>query len=312
MTATCARGQPLVDVFREAAGRMGSRSSAWWLVEAITGAARTDAVSDPARIVPPGECRRIAEAIARVGSGEPLQYVLGSWGFRRLDLICDRRALIPRPETETLVEVALRELSALGASAGEVPARGATVVADLGTGTGAVALSLSAESASLLAGLDVQVLATDLDSGALALARENLACLARGDPAAAARVALLEGSWYGAVPSLYEGSLSLIVSNPPYVSEMEWSELDPEVRNFEPLAALVAGPEGTEAIEEIVTGASRFLRTGGRLAVEIAPHQARTVAATAVAAGLVDVRIEKDLCGRDRVLVAGLAGVRRD
>jgi len=221
-------------------------------------------------------------------AGEPLQYVLGRWGFRQLDLMVDRRALIPRPETEQLVEVALAELRALGSSA-------TAVVADLGTGSGAIALSLAKE------GKVAAVWATDVSSDAIAVARANLAGLGGS---VAPRVRLVAGSWWSALPSALKGRLDLVVSNPPYVSTAEMSSLPEVVAGWEPHLALEAGPAGLDALGEIVRGAPEWLARPGTLVVELAPHQASSVAALAREVGYSEVEVHPDLAGRDRALVA--------
>ena len=228
--------------------------------------------------------------VDRRTAGEPLQYVLGRWGFRQLDLLVDRRALIPRPETEQVVEVALKELGALGAGPG-------AVVADLGTGSGAIALSLARE------GKVGAVWATDVSPDAIAVARANLAGLGGRF---ATRVRLEVGSWWSALPPDLKGRLDLVVSNPPYVSSAEMSSLPPVVADWEPRLALEAGPLGLDALEAIVRGAPEWLARPGSLVVELAPHQAESVAALARAVGFSEVAVRPDLAGRDRALVARL------
>jgi release factor glutamine methyltransferase len=227
------------------------------------------------------------QLVARRAAGEPLQYVLGRWGFRELDLFVDRRVLIPRPETEQVVEVALGELREL---------RGDDlVIVDLGTGSGAIALSLAAE------GEKGAVWATDHSADALAVARANLAGMAGR---AATRVRLAEGSWWNALPEDLRGRVSLAVSNPPYVSSEEMAGLPQVVADWEPHDALEAGPTGLEAIEAIVAGSCGWLARPASLVMEIAPHQAPAVTALARSAGFTSVRVEADLAGRERALVA--------
>jgi release factor glutamine methyltransferase len=224
-------------------------------------------------------------------SGEPLQYVLGSWGFRTLDLMVDRRVLIPRPETEVVVGLALDELDRLRQAE---PGR-RVLAADLGTGSGAIALSLAAERER------VEIWATDRSADALEVASANLAGLGmRGRS-----VQLRQGSWFEALPSELAGELDLIVSNPPYVAEAD--ELPPEVAGWEPAQALVSGPTGLEALELLVSGAVDWLCRPGALVVELAPHQAPAVEALARRHGFVDVAIEADLAGRPRALRARLS-----
>ena len=236
--------------------------------------------------------------VERRAAGEPLQYVIGRWPFRGLELLVDRRVLIPRPETEVVAEVALTEAVRAGARRGRPDPWGQAAttyaVADLGTGSGALALALAAELP------DAEVWATDRSPEALAVAGANLAAVGL----AATRVRLAEGVWYEALPGALRGRLRVIVSNPPYVAESEHGTLPVEVRDHEPYAALVAGPAGTEAIDVLVGAGLGWLEPGGALVMEIAPHQAVTGAERATRAGFVDVEVRADLAGRDRVLVA--------
>jgi release factor glutamine methyltransferase len=233
--------------------------------------------------------------VTRRVAGEPLQYVLGEWSFRGLDLMVDRRVLIPRPETELVVEVALGEAARLGLRRGR-PHRAqehpTAVVADLGTGSGAIALALEAE----LPG--ARVWATDVDADALAVAQGNVA------GAGATRVRLAEGSWFDALPAELRGTLVLVVANPPYVSEPELDELPAVVRDHEPRHALVSGPTGMESIEALLDGARDWLAPGGALIVELAPQRAEAARAAAAARAYVDVAVHDDLTGHPRVLVA--------
>jgi len=227
----------------------------------------------------------VEQMVTRRLAGEPLQYVVGRWGFRRLDLLVDRRVLIPRPETESVVEVALEALESF-------PSR--PTVVDLGTGSGAIALSLAAETS------DAKVWATDRSSDAMAVARANLAGLGRS----ATRVRLVEGSWFDALPPLLRGTVQLVVANPPYVSEGEMLDLPPEVAHWEPRQALVSGPTGLEDVEAIVTAAPVWLARPGAIVVELAPRQAEAAVVLAVRAGFTEVEIRPDLAGRPRALYA--------
>jgi release factor glutamine methyltransferase len=221
--------------------------------------------------------------VARCRAGEPLAYVLGRWGFRRLDLAVDRRVLIPRPETEIVAGVAI-EL-ALGL---ERP----ITVADLGTGSGAIGLALADE----LSLTGVTVWLTDSDADALDVARANLAGIGR----VAAHVHIASGSWFAALPA---GTvLDLAASNPPYVADGS-AELDPSVRDWEPNGALFAGPDGLDAIRAIVGDAPAWIRAGGWLVLEIGTEQGAQVAELLAAGGFGDVAIRPDLTGRDRVAV---------
>ena len=247
-----------------------------------------DAAELAARLDEPVTQRAVAHfdaMVARRAAGEPLQYVVGAWGFRSLDLFVDRRVLIPRPETEIVVEVAVREARWL--ESGTAP----IVAVDLGTGSGAIALSLATE-------LGAEVWATDASPDALAVARANVA------GAGATRVRLVEGDWFDALPPPLAGLVDLVVSNPPYVAADE--ELPPVVRDWEPIEALVAGPTGVEDLTTIITAAPRWLRRPGALVCEIAPHQVEAVLALAREAGFDEAEVRPDLNGRARALVARL------
>jgi release factor glutamine methyltransferase len=166
------------------------------------------------------------------------------------------------------------------------------VIADLGTGSGAIAIALAGELP------DALVWATDVSTDALEVARANVAGCGQ------TRVRLSEGSWFEALPDALRGELSLVVSNPPYIAEHEIASLPAEVVGHEPRAALVSGPTGLEAIEELVTAAPPWLARDAAIVVEIAPHQAGAARAMARTAGFSDIVVREDLTGRPRVLVA--------
>lgn len=224
--------------------------------------------------------------VARRAAGEPLQYVLGRWGFRRLDLAVDARVLIPRPETEQLVEVALAHVDRLAAD------RRPVCVVDLGTGSGAIGLSIADERVS------AEVWLTDRSAAALAVASANVAGLGR----AGARVRVVEGDWFDALDDSMRGAVDVIVSNPPYVPADE--ELPTVVADWEPADALFAGSDGLDDLRQIVAGAAEWLAPGGALAVELGPQQAPVVARLMTADGFVDVAVVDDLSGRARIVHA--------
>jgi release factor glutamine methyltransferase len=229
--------------------------------------------------------RRFTAMVSRRLAGEPLQYVLGHWSFRGLDLLVDRRVLIPRPETEWVVEAALGTIA---------PDRSDLVVVDLGVGSGAIALALARELWPRAA----RVVATDASPAALDVARANLAGLGRPGT----RVELHQGSWFEALPDDLRGAVDLLVSNPPYVSPAD--PLPAEVADWEPAAALVPGPTGLEAVETILAGAPTWLAPAAAVVVEIGETQGSAAAAAAAAAGLTRVEIGRDPAGRDRWVVA--------
>jgi release factor glutamine methyltransferase len=283
--------------------QLGSANEARWIVEHVEqylGLSPTDGVGHQA-------ARHLAD---RRSAGEPLQYVLGRWPFRCLDLAVDARVLIPRPETEQVVEVALAELHrARGGSETADALVPPPVCVDLGTGSGAIGLSLAVEGSRWYP--DLQVWATDRSDGALEVAAANLADLSsRADLAdLAIRVHLVQGTWFEALPTDLVGRVDLLVSNPPYVSEAEYPLLDPVVRQWEPAAALVAargadGVAGMSDIEAVLSGATRWLGPSGAVVVEMAPHQAGAAADAARRAGFAQVSVQRDLAGRLRMLVA--------
>ncbi len=275
---------------RQARARLGDEQEARWLVQQAAGRTGAPWLADLDDRAPDRCLAYVEQMVGRRAAGEPLQYVLGRWGFRRLDLSIDRRVLIPRPETEQVVEHALAELTRLRLATGRSPC-----VVDLGTGSGAIALSVAVEVAG------AEVWATDASEGALAVARANVAGTGG---MAATRIRLAAGSWYDALPPELAGRIDLVVSNPPYLAEAELGDLDPAVAEWEPTAALIAGPTGLEAIEAVVDGALRWLGRPGAVVVELAPAQADAAVALALTAGFDRAAVRPDLTGRPRALVA--------
>lgn len=255
-----------------------------WIVEQACGRAAPEQMSTLDEPVTEREVGAVHRMVERRVSGEPLQYVLGRWGFRTLDLLVDARVLIPRPETEDVAGLAIDEVRRL-----ERPA----VVADLGTGSGAIALSVAAECWP-----DVEVWATDASADALAVASANLAGLGRR----AAVVRLVEGDWFAALGPGLRGRVDVVISNPPYVPAS--AELPAAVRDWEPTDALVPGPSGLEAIERIVGEAPEWLGAGALLVVEIGEEQGPASQRLAAAAGLTQIEVHLDLAGRPRALTA--------
>lgn len=225
--------------------------------------------------IPPDRRREIDRAVLRRARGEPLAYVTGLAGFRTLLLQSDSRALIPRPETEGIVDRAL------------AVARGGVAV-DIGTGTGCLALALRAE------GRYQRVVAVDLARGALSLADQNRRRLGL-------EVDLLLGDLTAPLAS---GSADLVVSNPPYVSDAEYAELPAEVRDFEPRLALASGVDGLDASRRLLQDGLRVLRPGGWIILELASTRGETLALLASELGWRDLRVDEDLFGRPRYLIA--------
>ena len=223
----------------------------------------------------PATRERFAQSVARRQRGEPVAYIVGRREFWSLELEVDPRVLVPRPETELLVEFAL----------GVLPTDQHAKVLDLGTGSGAVALAIAHERP------DTRVIATDASPHAITLACRNAERLELGN------VSFQVGDWYDPVGAMH---FDLIVSNPPYIAADDPALASPDLA-AEPRAALVPGPGGLEAIERIAARACEHLRPGAWLAVEHGATQARAVAALFSAAGLSTIRSLKDLAGRERV-----------
>jgi release factor glutamine methyltransferase len=275
-------------------------AEARWIVAEVSGYAPTElATHERDETAPQIATARVRQLVARRTEGEPLQYVLGAWSFRGIDLMVDRRVLIPRPETEVTAQIAIEEAARLGARRGRRdPWSGSATtfaIADLGTGSGAIALALASELP------DAEVWAVDASEDALAVARANLSAIASS---AAVRVRIAHGDWFDAIPRELRGALRVVVTNPPYVAQHEVEDLPPEVAQHEPMRALVGGDTGLEQITRIVADAPDWLEPDGTLVCEIAPHQAEATTALARDAGFADVAVRRDLTGRDRVLVA--------
>jgi release factor glutamine methyltransferase len=245
--------------------------------------------ADPAQAVLHGDlpvehasATRFQKAVERRAAGEPLAHVTGWIGFRQLSLRSDHRALIPRPETEGLVELLLQRVSS-------------GVLADLGTGSGCIALSLAHE------GSFTQVVAVDQSASALELARSNRRLLGAGE------VSLIQGD-LGA--PLRDEAFDALISNPPYLTEQEYWLLEGSVRDWEPSLALVSGADGLEVTTRLLTEGGRPLRPGGWLAVEVDCSRAQLAAERAGALGWQEVSIHMDLFGRERYLLARRSDTR--
>lgn len=230
--------------------------------------------ADEARAEDAAKCE---EHIRRLCAGEPLAYVLGHAPFLGRSFLCDRRALIPRPETEELVERVLddRELWGRG---------GPVFAADIGTGTGCIAITLALERPV------AHVIGVDISPDALALARENAGRLGAG----------VEWRLGDALAVIADHSLDLVVSNPPYISTAECSTLEKHVREYEPHLALDGGEDGLSIIRRLVKGAVRALKPQGRLYMEISGTQGESVRECLAAAGFDSVGIHRDLFGLTR------------
>jgi release factor glutamine methyltransferase len=259
----------------ERAGCPSPRVDAECLLAHALGRTRTQLYLGLDEPLPPGaEQRFFGSLVARRAAREPLAYVLGEWGFRRLLLQIDRRVLVPRPETEMVVERCLELLVGI-----EQPE-----VLDVGVGSGAIALAIADEHPG------ARVTGFDSSKGALEVAQANLASSGLDG-----RVRLIEHDLRG---DFGESRFDLVVSNPPYVEPDEIESLAPEVRDWEPRGALV----GAGATEAVARGARRALKTGGWLVLEVADGKARDVAAALADLGYESVSIDPDLAGRERVV----------
>ncbi len=252
------------------AGVPSPRVDAEWLLAHALGVSRTELYANGDE-APADRAHVFHELVARRAAREPLAYVLGEWGFRRLTLSVDPRVLIPRPETEVLVERCLELIADLSEPQ----------VLDVGVGSGAIALSIADEHPG------ARVVATDSSSAALAVAAENAA-------RTGLRVELVEGELFAGLG----GPFDLVVSNPPYVAPEDVTALPPEVGEHEPRAALIESG-ATEAIADQALGR---LAPGGSLAFEVADGKAGEVAALLRRLGYREVTIGKDLAGRERVV----------
>jgi release factor glutamine methyltransferase len=262
-----------------AAGSESARLDAELLLSAATGWDRAQMAAEPELRLPVGASRQFAEMVRRRVRREPVAYILGRKGFRRIELLVDRRVLIPRPETELLVEVALE----LAPSA----------VLDVGTGSGAIALAVADELP------EARVTAIDRSFDAVRVAEANaerLGLAGRVDVVLRG-AGSLEGAQADGPP------FELLLANLPYVSETEWDGLAPEIREYEPREALVAGPNGLEAIEVLAEELSSLAPRPAVVALEVGDGQAAEVSALLEAAGYADVEIRADLAGIDRVVM---------
>lgn len=263
-----------------AAGVESPRLDAELLLAEATGLDRAALAASPERGVEAAAARAFGAMVRRRVSREPVAYILGRKGFRHIELRCDRRALVPRPETELLVEVALE--------------RRPRTVLDVGTGTGAIALAVAGELP------EAAVVAIDTSPGALALARENAEALALAD-----RVAFELGS----LPA--PRAFDLVLANLPYVADRDWPDLAPEITRHEPREALLGGEDGLDPIRGLLAALAPGSGPGAAglraaaVALEVGDGQAEEVAALVAAAGFHPVAIRRDLAGIERVVVGG-------
>jgi release factor glutamine methyltransferase len=256
-----------------------ARREAEHLLAGGLGLKRLDLYLQFERLLTEAELVRLRDMVVRRGQREPLQHILGQVEFRDLLLKSDRRALIPRPETEELIDHAEKLFSA----------EAALRVLDLGTGTGAIALALASERPHW------QVTAIDASPEALALAQENARTLGLSD-----RVQFSQSDWFTQVA----GEFDLIVSNPPYLTDVEWTTAEPEVKQFDPLSALVAADAGLADLNKILQGALGHLRSGGWLICETGIAQHPELAVLSGSLGYTQSYGLNDMSGRPRFWLA--------
>jgi len=265
------------------------------LVAAATGASRLDLLSAADRPVAADAAARLGAWIDRRAAGEPVGRILGTASFYGLDFALGPDTLEPRPDTETLVEVALAAVRS-GRIAGVSPDGGGLRLVDLGTGTGAIAVTLLTKLPR------ARGLATDLSPGALAMASGNADRHGVSD-----RLDFATGDFFAAVTGVFD----LVVSNPPYVASDTIAGLDREVRLHDPRLALDGGLDGLDAYRTILEGLRHHLAPGGLIAVEIGWDQAAAVGDLFGAAGLSEIEVQRDLGDRDRV-VSGIRTTESD
>ncbi len=272
MTATVVAALTAAEERLSGSGCDAPRVDAELLLAHVLGTNRAGLYAESRRSLTTTEQRTVASLLRRRERREPLAYILGEWGFRRLSLEVDRRVLVPRPETEVVVERALARIEGL------VEPR----VLDVGTGSGAIALAIADEHDG------AQVTGVDSSPGALAVARRN----------ADRHGLVVELVHWDLFDGLPEGPWDLVVSNPPYVLPAELELLEPEVREWEPREALV----GEGATDAVARGALDVLRPGGALVLEVAESAARATEDLLRDLGYDDVRVTRDLAGRERVV----------
>ena len=271
------------DALRAGGGNPSPSLDADLLLGHVVGFARAQLMAHGAALVDRERAHEFAALVARRQTGEPMAYLLGTREFYGMSFHVTPDTLIPRPETETLVEAARTMM------AGAPPDR----IIDLGTGSGCVAVAMAQAFPA------AQVWATDASPDACAAARANAAGLGYGD-----RLTVLHHYFSDLLPSEIETPVDLVLCNPPYLTEAEWADAPPDVRDFEPRDALVAGGDGLFHYSDVIRTATAVLRRDGWLMLEIGARQARSVRALLSAADWGAVTVPRDLAGRDRVVCA--------
>jgi release factor glutamine methyltransferase len=270
--------------------QLGNAQEARWLCEHASGMDSAEFSAEQNQLVTVACAKSLHSMVRDRLSGVPLQYVMKRWAFRHLDVMVDERVLIPRPETEQVVQIALD-------LARKIESNGALRVVDLGTGSGVIGLSMAFELGADAA----HVWLTDASVDALDVARANMVGIGR----AAANVRVAHGSWWNALPQDLAGRIDIAICNPPYIAQ-DSSEVAPDVHMYEPHSALYAHDNGLADLRTVIEGAATWLKQSGWLVLEIGYQQGTDVLAMMTAGGLIDAEIKKDLSGRDRIAVGRL------
>ena len=268
---------------------VGNAQEARWLCEHAAGVDGAEFLAVQDEHVTVSMANSLHDMVRRRLLGEPLQYVMKRWAFRHLDVFVDQRVLIPRPETETVVDIAL------SLATQRLQESSPICVVDLGTGSGVIGLSMAYE----LPHESAQVWLTDASSDALDVARANIVGVGRKGEC----VRVAEGNWWNALPTELRGHVDVAVCNPPYIAEHD-NEVADDVRKWEPHSALFAPNNGMADIEIVARDASEWLSVGGWLVLEIGYQQGDAVRKVLSEANLADIEIRKDLAGRDRIALA--------
>ena len=276
--------------------QLGNAQEARWLCEHASGMDAAEFSAEQDQLVTVACAKSLHSMVRDRLSGVPLQYVMKRWAFRHLDVMVDERVLIPRPETEQVVQVAL-DIAVEIAENNE--SNSALRVVDLGTGSGVIGLSMAFELGAEAA----HVWLTDASVDALDVARANMVGIGR----AAANVRVAHGSWWNALPQDIAGQIDIAICNPPYIAHSD-SEVAQDVHMYEPHAALYAHDNGLADLRTVIEGAATWLKKSGWLVLEIGYQQGVDVLAMMTASGLIDAEIKKDLSGRDRIAVGRLPG----
>jgi len=268
------------------AGFPDSAIEARLLVGGLLGLTSTEVFTGTDRPVSAAEDERISKAVERRLKREPVHRILGSREFHGLELLLSKETLEPRPDTEVLVETVLPQLRQI------VATKGAARVLDIGTGTGAIVLALLAQCP------EAQGIGSDISDDALATAQRNAERLGLAE-----RFSAINSRWFEKISRRFD----IIVSNPPYIRSDVIPELEPEVRDYDPMAALDGGPDGLEAYRAIAAQAADFLEKDGVIGVEIGYDQKDTVSAIFCSAGFTLAQARRDYGDNDRVLVFSVA-----